>query len=192
MTVSRTGSKTLGRKFIWTLFRCLFWFSVWMVLGTSWPRETDHLYSYTEDAKRPCRSSSKAGMGHAAWWEQRLGVHLRHVDEGAALCRTSIGSWQIVWSNDTFPTSGLPICSSMGGDFIYPEILVVSSVQFSCSVVSDSLRPHGLQHARLPCPSPIPGACSNSCLLSRFNLTVTPTVITYMEGSYLTSSLFIF
>ena len=34
------------------------------------------------------------------------------------------------------------------------------------SVMSDSLRPHGLQHARLPCPSPCPGACSNSCLES--------------------------
>ena len=38
-----------------------------------------------------------------------------------------------------------------------------SSVQFSCSVVSDSLRPHWLQHSRLPCPSPTPSACSNSC-----------------------------
>ena len=37
-----------------------------------------------------------------------------------------------------------------------------SSVQFSRSVVSDSLQPHGLQQARLPCPSPTPGACSNS------------------------------
>ena len=37
------------------------------------------------------------------------------------------------------------------------------SVQFSHSVVSDSLRPHGLQHAILPCPSPTPGAYSNSC-----------------------------
>ena len=36
------------------------------------------------------------------------------------------------------------------------------SVQFSCSVVSNSLRPHGLQHARLPCPSPTPGTCSDS------------------------------
>ena len=34
---------------------------------------------------------------------------------------------------------------------------------FSCSVVSDSLQPHGLQHTRLPCPSPSPRACSNSC-----------------------------
>ena len=38
----------------------------------------------------------------------------------------------------------------------------IFSVQFSCSVVSDSLRPHGLQHARPPCPSPAPGAYSNS------------------------------
>ena len=39
--------------------------------------------------------------------------------------------------------------------------------QFSRSVVSDALRPHGLQHARPPCPSPTPGAYSNSCPLSR-------------------------
>ena len=38
-----------------------------------------------------------------------------------------------------------------------------SSVQFSCSVVSDSSQPHGLQHSRLPCPSSTPGAYSNSC-----------------------------
>ena len=40
-----------------------------------------------------------------------------------------------------------------------------SSVQFSRLVVSDSLRPHGLQHTRLPCPLPTPGAYSNSCPL---------------------------
>ena len=34
--------------------------------------------------------------------------------------------------------------------------------------MSDSLWPHGLQHARLPCPSPTPGACSNSCPLSQW------------------------
>ena len=43
-----------------------------------------------------------------------------------------------------------------------------SSVQFSRSVVSDSLHPHGLQHARLPCPSPTPRACSNSCPSSQW------------------------
>ena len=40
------------------------------------------------------------------------------------------------------------------------------SLLFSHSVVSDSLWPYGLQHARLPCPSPSPGICSNSCPLS--------------------------
>ena len=40
------------------------------------------------------------------------------------------------------------------------------SVQFSCSAVSDSLRPHELQHARPPCPLPTPGVHPNSCPLS--------------------------
>ena len=44
----------------------------------------------------------------------------------------------------------------------------VTRLQFSCSVVSDSLPPHGLQHARLPCPSPTPRACSNSSPSSRW------------------------
>ena len=44
----------------------------------------------------------------------------------------------------------------------------LSSVQFSSSVMSDSLWPHGLQHTRLPCPSPTPEAWSNSCPSSRW------------------------
>ena len=43
-----------------------------------------------------------------------------------------------------------------------PAILIAASVQFSCSVMSDSLWPHGLQHARPSCPSPTPRAYSNS------------------------------
>ena len=43
-----------------------------------------------------------------------------------------------------------------------------SSVQFSCSVVSDSLWPHEMQHARGPCPSPTPGVYSNSYPSSRW------------------------
>ena len=41
-------------------------------------------------------------------------------------------------------------------------LTMLSSVQFSFSVVSKSLQPHRLQHTRLPCPSPTPGACWNS------------------------------
>ena len=51
------------------------------------------------------------------------------------------------------------------GQIVYDLTLMksFSSVQFSCSVMFDSLWPHGLQHTRLPCYSPTPGACSNSC-----------------------------
>ena len=44
------------------------------------------------------------------------------------------------------------------------------SVQFSCLIPFDSLEPHAMQHARPPCPSPNPGACSNSCPLSLVTL----------------------
>ena len=44
-----------------------------------------------------------------------------------------------------------------------------SSFQFSCSVVSDSLRPHELQHSRPPCPSPTPRVYPNSCPLSQWS-----------------------
>ena len=49
------------------------------------------------------------------------------------------------------------------GRILSPTHWLKVSVQFSLSVVSDSLQPHGLQHARLPCPSPTPRAYSNSC-----------------------------
>ena len=48
------------------------------------------------------------------------------------------------------------------------NIYSFSSVQFTHSVVSDSLRPHRLQHTRPPCPSPTPGVYSNSCPSSRW------------------------
>ena len=55
-----------------------------------------------------------------------------------------------------------------------------SSVQFSCSVVSESLWPHGLQHNRPPCPSPTPGVCSNSVPLSRWcHPTISCSVISF-------------
>ena len=53
--------------------------------------------------------------------------------------------------------------------FHKPLILIHQrAVQFSCSVVSDFLRPHGLQHAGPPCPALTPGVYSNSCPLSRW------------------------
>ena len=64
------------------------------------------------------------------------------------------------------------IQESNGGLLLCRQILYQlsyrSSVHFSCSVVSDSLWPHEPQHARAPCPSPIPRVYSNSCLLSQW------------------------
>ena len=55
-----------------------------------------------------------------------------------------------------------------------------SSVQFSCSVMSDSLRSHGLLHARSPCPTPTPGVCSNSCPSSQWcHPTISSSVIPF-------------
>ena len=51
---------------------------------------------------------------------------------------------------------------------VFKPFIGISSVQFSHSVVSDSLRPHELQHARPPCPSPTPRVRSNSCPSSRW------------------------
>ena len=70
---------------------------------------------------------------------------------------------------------------------------------FSCSVVSNSLWPHGLQHTRLPCPSLAPRTCTNSCPLSLWcHPTISSSVIPYSScpqsfpatGSFLISWLF--
>jgi len=52
---------------------------------------------------------------------------------------------------------------------LYPVVTVFMFFWTDLVVVQlcPTLRPHGLQHTRLPCPSPTPGACSNSCPLSR-------------------------
>ena len=55
-----------------------------------------------------------------------------------------------------------------------------SSVQFSCLVMSDSLWPHGLQHARPACPSSTPGVYSNSCSFSQWcHPTISSSVIPF-------------
>ena len=68
------------------------------------------------------------------------------------LCLLCLLHWQV----DSFPLAP-------PGKVVASVCVQFSSVQFSCSVVSDSLQPHGLQYARLPCPSPNSGAYPNSC-----------------------------
>ena len=59
-------------------------------------------------------------------------------------------------------------CFSLCFFFLFSFVLATIFSQFSCSVVSDSLRPHEPQHARPPCPSPTPRVHPNPCLLSRW------------------------
>ena len=65
------------------------------------------------------------------------------------------------------------------------KMIFIYSVQFSYSVMSDSLQPHGLQHTRLPCPSPTLRAYSNSCPSSWWcHPTITSSVIPFSgEGN---------
>ena len=67
----------------------------------------------------------------------------------------------------------------------------LSSVQFSSVISHISLQPHGLQHARLPCPSPTPRACSNSCPLSRWcHPTILSSVIPFFLQTFPASGSF--
>ena len=84
------------------------------------------------------------------------------------------GTWNVICCNPTLildsssvMSGNIPLCCVNShvhwqtGDYL-PWKSRVSSVQFSSSVVSDSLRPHELQLARPPCPSPTPGVHSDS------------------------------
>ena len=77
-------------------------------------------------------------------------------------------AWEISWTEEPGRLQ------SMGSQRVRHDWVTKLSlsyaqwVQFSLSVMSDSLPPHGLQHARLPCPSPTPRDCSNSCPLSQW------------------------
>ena len=69
----------------------------------------------------------------------------------------------------------------------------LSSVQFTHSVISDSLRPHETQHARPPCPSPTPGVYPNSCPLTQWcHPTISSSIVPFSSclQSFLTSGLF--
>ena len=81
----------------------------------------------------------------------------------------------------------------------YMSVMISYIFQFSHSVVSNSLWPHGLQHTRLPCPSPTLGACSNSCPSSQWcHPTISSSVISFSSclqsfpasGSFLMSQFF--
>ena len=116
-----------------------------------------------------------AGLGWLdtwPWWSQVLASYLNKAQVNAPAWSpgldcdtpTALHAWSHPHS-----TLGLPaprhvlICALCPRETLSKALLL-----FSHSVVSDSLQPHGLQHARLPCPSPSPRVCSNSCPLSQW------------------------
>ena len=75
------------------------------------------------------------------------------LQSGNLMTPSNINYWEhwqgISWGEDT--------------TYFYDFIWKITLLLFSCSILSDSLRPYGQEHARLSCLSPSPGACSNSC-----------------------------
>ena len=93
----------------------------------------------------------------------------------------------------------LIVCQYGKGRVWYRANISKEGVQFSCSVVSDSLRLQGLQHSRPPCPSPTPRVHPNLCPLSQWcHPTISSSVIPFSScpqsfpasGSFLMSQLF--
>ena len=90
--------------------------------------------------------------------------------------------WQQIWKTQQWPQDWkksvfIPIPKKGNTKELPHNCTHLSSVQFSHSVVSDCLWPHGRQHARPPCPSPTLGVYSNSCPLSQW---CHPTISSYV------------
>ena len=124
--------------------------------------------------------------------------------EKEMVTHSSILAWRIPWTEKPGRLQSMG-SQRVGNDWaisLHYNISSISvlSVQFSCSVVSNSLQLHGLQHARLPCPSPTSGACSNSCPLSWWcHPTISSSVVPFSSclqsfpasGSFLMSQFFV-
>ena len=98
---------------------------------------------------------------------------LWHFQKGILLNLKETGRWMAVWAS---PLQMKKMGAQEGQLYVWQA----GSVQFSHSVMSNSLRPHGLQHARPPHPSPTPGVCSNSCPLSWWcHPAISPSVVPF-------------
>ena len=103
------------------------------------------------------------------------------------------------FANFAYSSPLLPYCRYVTCHFERVQRPCISSVQFSCSVVTDSLWPHKPQHTKPPCPSPTPGVYPNSCPLSWWcHLTISSSVVPFSScpqsfpesGSFPMSQLF--
>ena len=114
----------------------------------------------------------------------------KDVEKSESLC---IVSWNVEWCSCCETSMNVP--QNLNIEFKHQ----FSSVQFSRSVMSDSFRPHGLQHTRPPCPSPTPGVYPNPCPSSQWcHPTISSSVVPFFSclqsfpasGSFPMSQLF--
>ena len=147
-------------------------------------------------------------LGISSWMSQRQCRLDKSRTEFIISCWLSVmGHWMnngaASWENTE---RGMSAVAHRDAEFISKRTGVeqsrkirTGSVQFSCSVVLDSLRPHEPQHARPPCPSPTPRVHPNPYLLSRWcHLTISSSVIPFSfcpqsfpaSGSFQMSQLF--
>ena len=90
-----------------------------------------------------------------------LTLHIALSTSQASIFFSNHSVHQPHWPSPSFWTHHVSSCTRNSFK-LFPLLL------FSCSVVFNSLRPHGLQHARPPCPSPSPGVCPSSCSLHQW------------------------
>ena len=98
------------------------------------------------------------------WNQENMGSWLKVTEQtsgGLGFCLISDQTQEPRHSPRWESSSGFAYIKSCSQSARVPHLLL-----FSLSGLSDSLWPHGLQHTRLPCPSPSPRVCSNSCPLS--------------------------
>ena len=94
--------------------------------------------------------------------------------------------WNCVLLEPSYVLKSVLVIALLGNGTNRMCVSICVYILFSRSVMSDSLQPHRLQHGRLPCPSPSPRACSNSCPLSWWcHPTISSSVVT--PFSYLQS-----
>ena len=138
-------------------------------------KHKDHFLSLLGSEDWPPPKDDWPLLTGCARWPVPCGIWMLISDEDFSILTSAEVPCAQNWRAWFFPSGWVPATCPL-------TILQhrLSSVQFSRSVVSDSLPPHGLQHARPPCPSPTPGVHSNSCPLSRWcHPTISSSVVSF-------------
>ena len=137
------------------------WRREWQTTPVFLPREPHNSMKKQKDMTPENEPPSSEGVRYATGEEQRAITDSSRKNEVAA------PKWKQRSVVDVSGGESKVQCCKEQYCIGTQNVRSISLVQFSCSVMSNSLRPHGLQHARLPCPPPTPGAYSSSCPLSR-------------------------